>query len=446
MIAPIPQTHAPSGTCDPRLDLSTSGVAIAPSPIADYSIPPGQADGGKTANPQLASPDLRVERSSHPDALLRDSGAWNALACGHPFRQTQWLAPWWHHFGNARDAYFVAATDSLGELRGVLPLYRSLHSPWPVRTLAFVASGQACSDHLSVIAGHDGHRIGRLMGNWLAEKAADPDHGWDWIVLDGVSAGDGAIAGLAQGLCEAGAGLHVQSRMNTWYHAVVDTWDAYVRGLSKPNRRQIRTVTSRLEDTPGLAVGVSTSLQDLRRDLCTMIELHQRRWVEVGEAGTYADPAFRDFVHDAASSFFQAGRLRMLTARLGDQILSGEIQLVSDDGTIHCYSAGMDPDQVKFEPGKMINFETLRYAYENGIPGIDMLRGDEPYKARLGATPRPLLSVRFAAPTIRGKFQHLFWRTGFATLQWCRQQSGRTKIAVFDSIESSVKHSGEVRV
>jgi CelD/BcsL family acetyltransferase involved in cellulose biosynthesis len=42
--------------------------------------------------------------------------------------------------------------------------------------------------------------------------------------------------------------------------------------------------------------------------------------------------------------------------------------------------------------------ETIRLATEEGCTVVDLLRGDEPYKYRFGATDTEVLELRFARP------------------------------------------------
>ena len=50
------------------------------------------------------------------------------------------------------------------------------------------------------------------------------------------------------------------------------------------------------------------------------------------------------------------------------------------------------------QPGNLINLMILRQAIARGYRAYDFLRGDEPYKARFGAEPRPSVDFRVAAP------------------------------------------------
>ena len=71
----------------------------------------------------------------------------------------------------------------------------------------------------------------------------------------------------------------------------------------------------------------------------------------------------------------------------------------------------MDPAAMEHRPGKLINAAILRQAIADGYRAFDFLRGDEPYKARFGAKPRPTVRFR-VAPSPRAQWRHNLWVAG----------------------------------
>ena len=86
----------------------------------------------------------------------------------------------------------------------------------------------------------------------------------------------------------------------------------------------------------------------------------------------------------------------------------------------------------ELEPGRILMVETIKHMYEKSLSGIDYMRGDEPYKKRMAATPRRALNVRIAAPNWWPKLRHAAWWTGFEVKQWIRRRTGRTPAVVVD--------------
>ena len=378
----------------------------------------------------------RFERAANCHQLIEDSQLWDALAGVSPFRQSAWLGPWWRQFGKDERAFFVVAKNDLGAVCGLLPLYSSGRFG---EVLRFVGDGQACSDGLSILcAPHDADAIGLEMGHWLASIAKHRHDGWNLLDLDGVIAGDRAMLALVQGLTETGATAHVQSRMHTWFQPTTDTFEHYLSTLSKSRRRLMRRLSERIDETPELSSHTSQTDDERRSDLNAMIELHQRRWNDAGHAGSFADPAFREFIHDATSRFLQRGLLRMATLRHNDQVISGELQMLGGDGGISGYSMGVDMKFADIKPGRIMDVKTIQYAYQHSLPGIDYMRGDEPYKAELRAQPRRLIRLRVASNTTGARIHHAAWKGMFEVTQWVRRKRGTEPIVVLPSLAAAI--------
>ncbi len=73
------------------------------------------------------------------------------------------------------------------------------------------------------------------------------------------------------------------------------------------------------------------------------------------------------------------------------------------------------------QPGRISTLATLRRAIEQGYRAYDFLRGDEPYKARLRAAPRPCLAVRVVPDRTGPQLRHHLWLAGSNVKHWIRR-------------------------
>ena len=97
--------------------------------------------------------------------------------------------PWWSHFGRDAQAYVVVARDDQGTIRGLLPLYRCDGGSGG-RILAVMGDGEACSDHVSVLAREDGtSQVADQIGRHLACDGKLQQVGLGQIDIDGVVEG-----------------------------------------------------------------------------------------------------------------------------------------------------------------------------------------------------------------------------------------------------------------
>jgi CelD/BcsL family acetyltransferase involved in cellulose biosynthesis len=382
-----------------------------------------------------------IEVSSAPTSLFAQASEWDALAGGLPFRETSWLASWWECFGKTREAYLVSARRADGTLAALLPLYR--RDQRGVRTLASMADGVVCSDYVSLLVApeEDPLPLATIIGRWLAAAASAHETGWDSLQIDGVQEGDPVIAAFARGLREAGASLHASSRMHLWRLPIAGrSWDDYLHSMGRRNRTKTRRRSNAVERTEGLELQRIEDAAQVPAALDAIIALHQKRWNLADKPGTFSQPAMRTFIHRAAERFLQRGVLCLPLLTYRGQAIGGEIQLRGKDGVLYCYAAGMDPDFDHLEPGRIVHAETIKYAHQQQLQAVDMMRGDEAYKARLKCQPSALLHLRIAPPRVLPRLQHAAWRTGFEAKQWMRRQAGRPMLTTFDLTAPVVPH------
>jgi CelD/BcsL family acetyltransferase involved in cellulose biosynthesis len=382
---------------------------------------PRQSD----SHPPAVTPTWHLQRHDDPVGLLGRPEPWDRLGRGNPLRTDAWLAAWWRHFGSDRELYFVGAWDEGGELRGLLPLYRT-RSAWGGRVLRALGDGTVCTDHVSVLADeNDAPAIALQIGRWLVGQSRSQRDGWEHLDLDGMVGGDTAAQGLLEGLRGGGARCLLTSDMGLWRLKTSASYDDYLGRLSKSHRKKLRRHQNRLEEDAALHLRVIDRAEDVAPRLDELIALHQRRWNAQGLPGSFADPRTVAFIHQAARTFFERDQLRLRLLHRGDRLVAGDLQFQGRDGFLYCYSTAMDPEQGELEPGHLLNIDMLREAHTTAVAGIDLLRGDEPYKARLQAQPRPLIRLRAAAPAIAATARHQLRRAAFACRQTLRRWRGR---------------------
>jgi len=375
---------------------------------------------------------LHLNTTADLDSLLADRDSWNALTRGVPFRSAEWLGAWWHHYRDGRQPYVVTAHDDTGRLRGALPLHRSADGPRR-SVLRNLADGDACTDYVSILADPaDADEVAARIAGHLVENAGDDRWGWEGIEIDGVVEGDRAMHVFAQTLCAADAATHARSRMSTWSRATADSWDQHLQQHGKSQRRKMRALCHALDSDPRLQPLTVESEPNVHRLLNELSRLHQRRWAEAGESGSYADPRFVEFVRSAASEFWYTGSVYLTALAKADRVIAVELNFIGDDRVLYCYSSGFDLEFADLEPGRVLGIDTLQHLYRAGLSGIDFLRGDETYKQRLANSSRRLFRLRIVAPRWYPKLRHTLWNTQFELTNLARRHSGRTPIAVVD--------------
>lgn len=371
---------------------------------------------------------FRIEITTDLDSLLSNQDHWNRLARGVPFRETSWLGPWWRCFGSGRQAIVLLARDEDRRIRGILPLYRD--SP-DSRDWSMIGDERAYSDYVSLLASdQDVNEVACAFGKFLASTASDQEFGWDLISIDGVVEGDRPMTALATALSSHHATVHAQSRMSTWYRAAESDWPTHLKSFSKTQRRRMKRWATQVANTEELEKIIADSEEQVETLVGDTIDLHQKRWNAAGEPGSFADPTFRRFIHEVCRDLFRRRRLHLPAILRDGKTIAGELDFIGGDRKLYSYTAGYDIDAAQLEPGRILNAETLNDLYRESFAGIDYLRGDEPYKKRMGARPRRVLNLRLISPAWFPRLRHAAWCTQFGLKQWVRKRTGRTPIEV----------------
>jgi hypothetical protein len=68
-----------------------------------------------------------------------------------------------------------------------------------------------------------------------------------------------------------------------------------------------------------------------------------------------------------------------------------------------------------------LNLAAIRRAIERGYRAFDFLRGDESYKARLGARPRPTIEYRVVPRRPVAQIRHGIWLAGHELKAWVKE-------------------------
>jgi CelD/BcsL family acetyltransferase involved in cellulose biosynthesis len=258
-----------------------------------------------------------------------------------------------------------------------------------------------------------------MLADWLCDAANDRHNRWDSLQLDGIDSQDAVVERLAEALRARGCLVHRRDGPNCWRLALPQTWAAYEASLSKSHRKQVRKLLDRTIDSGRAILHTVTHASQLEQGRQILIDLHQRRRQALGEPGCFSSPAFAAFHEEAQQRLLACGSLRLHWLELDGRLAAAEYQLCSG-GVIYGYQAGMAPELLEEQPGRLAVIATMRRGVEQGCTAFDFLRGDEPYKAHFRAQPRPLVEYRIAPPRAAARLRHRAWSVGMNVKEWVR--------------------------
>jgi CelD/BcsL family acetyltransferase involved in cellulose biosynthesis len=380
---------------------------------------------------------MRIACFATFDELTSYADDWDRLAAGVPFRSWTWLSCWWRHYGSQsrgesarRRLAVLCAFDDSDRPVGIAPWYlecSALHG----RVLRALGSDEVCSDYLGVLCQPQmGDAVTESLADYLVEQAHSLRSDalrWDLLDWSGIDAEDREVAALERSLSQAGWGTYRRPSANCWRLKLPTVWDEYVAGLGKNFRRDVRRLERDFLQSKRAVLHVVDRLQDLPRAMEILVQLHQRRQRTRGEPGCFASPRFTAFYHEVVPELLRRGQVQFYWLELDGKPAAAEYQLVGD-GILYAYQAGVDPDAMEHQPGKLLNVAILQCAIARGYREFDFLRGDEPYKARFGAESRRSVVIRIVPQHAVAQLRHGLWLAGKNLKQWAKRGLKRAKV------------------
>lgn len=345
--------------------------------------------------------------------------SWNGLAGAVPFRRHEWLATWWRHYGEGAELAITCVWDD-DQLVAIAPFLLE-RCRTKGRILRLLGTGEVCSDYLSILC-RGGHE--EQIVSLVAERLLEDDR-WDALHLDGIDAQDSLTPQLVAELARQGCLVYEGAGPNCWRLQLPKTWTEYEARLSKSHRKQTRRLIERVFNSDRAELHTASNVSDFAIAQQILIDLHQRRRQALGEPGCFASPSFLAFHQDVMKRLLASGLLRLHWLELDGRPAAAEYH-VADGGVIYGYQAGVNPELLDEEPGRLAAIATLRLAVEQGFTAFDFLRGDEPYKAHFRAEPRPSVRYRLAPRRPAARLRHRAWNVVESVKeQWRDREAGK---------------------
>lgn len=314
----------------------------------------------------------RIDTDEEMEALVPDWNAlWQRVPGATPFQSPHWLVPWWRQFGTGMPRILTARAKE--RLIGVLPLYE-LREPGCVKLLPI---GISVSDYIDALADPAYPDVSDAL------LTATPDiPGWQECHLPDLP----PEAGLARAAAPLGLDEIRQSGPCCPVLALPPDPAGLATVVPRKTLRDVRQAHARGETVGPVAIDTA-DLATIDLALDDLFRLHEGRWRQRGEAGVLADPAVRAFHRDAASTFCEAGILRLYRLRIGDTV-AGVYYGFQHRGNAYAYLGGFDPEMTRFSPGAQLLDHAIRAALAEGVREFHFLRGGETYKYAWGAIDR----------------------------------------------------------
>ncbi len=173
-----------------------------------------------------------------------------------------------------------------------------------------------------------------------------------------------------------------------------DNWDAYLAGLSKKNRHELRRKLRRLESTEGWRWYCVQGSEQVSARLEDFLYLMRQ---SAPDKAAYMTGEREAFFRRITQRTAELDLLRLYFLEMDGQDVASSL-CFDYNGARYLYNSGYDPEYAYYSVGLLLNALCLREAIEQGKTYFDFLRGPEPYKYHLGGLDRTIYHMVVTKP------------------------------------------------
>lgn len=188
---------------------------------------------------------------------------------------------------------------------------------------------------------------------------------------------------VAEALTSIGLAPTVEQHNVAAVLGLPESFEDYLAALNKKDRHELRRKRRKFDNDVGPA---TLERRTGRAAVALFADLHRR---SSGDKGTFMTTRMEEFF--AALHTDAGGIIDVLVDGEG-QPAAAIFSFVDPHG-FYLYNSAYEPDFRHLSPGNVILSHLIERAINDNLQVFDFLKGDEAYKFRLGAKPRPLFVV-----------------------------------------------------
>ena len=177
--------------------------------------------------------------------------------------------------------------------------------------------------------------------------------------------------------------------------APVADWAAFERAMSGNARQEIRRKRKGLEKEGAVAFhAVSPDAETVDGWLDALLRVESSGWKGRERSAIVHRPLLARFFRDYARRAAREGTLRMFFLSLDGENIAAQM-LAETGGRLWQYKIGYDERWSRWSPGRLLMFEILRWAHEQGLEAVEYLGHGGGWQTRWPATFTPHASLRW---------------------------------------------------
>ncbi|MGQ9539364.1 MAG: GNAT family N-acetyltransferase [Candidatus Bathycorpusculaceae bacterium] len=313
------------------------------------------------------------------------------------FSTWEWIWTWWRHFGKGRQLRVLVAENN-GEVVGIAPLTLSRYNFLRFGKLSrieFMGFPQADYNNF-IFVKKDGECLKLFLDGLMGFSD------WDLLDLRDVREGTASSEILRMLIDDQKFKLRMVGGTLCPYINLPNSVDAFMKGLSRNMRRNLRKRMKRLRENYGVEFMTQRDFSSVDNAMETFFRLHQKRWRLKGEKGAFGSEDFRNFHLDIARVFDERGWLDLRFLAVDDEPIAAAYTF---DYNLkkYGYLTGFDPEFRRFGVGNLLKLHLVEECIRRGFREYDLTRDFEPYKADWATGVRRNLSARLVRGGLSAK-------------------------------------------
>lgn len=199
---------------------------------------------------------------------------------------------------------------------------------------------------------------------------------------------------LQKAVSSNGWQLDVEKLQHSPYIELPGDWEAYLAGIDKKQRHEIRRKMRRAEESESsVRWYIVSEPETLEAEIDAFLELMKND----GDKQAFLRPAMQNFMHRVIRMAFEAGYLQLAFLEVEGQKAAAYLSF-DYQNRIWVYNSGLNRDFQSLSPGWVLLGYLLQWANERGRKEFDFMRGDEEYKYRFGAVDRYVMHAKLTPP------------------------------------------------
>ena len=328
--------------------------------------------------------------TTFPDELENE---WNELVeagpAQKPFMHFSVVKCWWETRGGGEwpdgAQLNIVTAHRDGKLVGIAPLF--FVADYEERASLLLLGSHEVFDYLDLAARPED--LQEFISGLLPFLAQQPQFLWTSLDFYNLLDNSPTIKLLENEAQKLGWQYNLEELQPSPYILLEGDWEAYLAGVKKKQRHEIRRKIRRFEE---LELSQRWYFVEDKAVLDEEMEIFLDMMEQDSGKQNFLTQEMRGYMHKIAHCYFEAGYLLLAFLELDGQKIAGKM-LFNYDKRLWAYNSGVNQDFNEHSPGWVLLGYLIHWATENGFEMFDFMRGNEEYKYRFGAVDRFVMRV-----------------------------------------------------